>query len=757
MKSILLGVLIVFASFYSFSQDTYTFKIKDTKGKPISNVLVTAVNGDVIIKETTDATGTTIFTFSEVGVYKISYLEKTNIARYEVREGFTGNGGETSTYDPKNIFAVKPTVDRSGIVFKTVNAQTFHGNEIAATITLSVKEKSGRLIGNIPIEVVSITDKIKYTGKTNASGKVIFYLPINRDYEVDVEGNEAITKFNVPNYKNMRMSPTVFYTKTKVDEIAKGDTLIQKSITQTSGTSTHVLFTLNLKDYDGKILEGEPVFAQAQNSKLVYEGVTNSKGKCQFMLKKGADYVINLKHESGIHLVEAPSVRGYKTESASRRYRGSELIERLKAEKKAEMERLQKLMEQQQAQAQLQSEIKVMQAPIRPKPGDDNYQIVFEETPVEPISEPADYLTKTPEGFNVDFSSAGPASTPTIVGDKMYTQEGIYSSNYYCLHAKTGQYEWGLELGESGISPAVYHNGVLLINTASCTLYAIDAKTGELLWSKWLADYVYSTPTADDDNVYVVYSHGGYPVLVSFGLRSGTFNWMQRVDDEAIACPVIDGSEVHVASQSGTYYVFDKESGEALLKEESYKVVSSPTITEDKIYITATVKGNEKLVALDRKTLKIEKEYPVTLNSLKISGDRDVDETDQMNFNGSHPIVYKNEYVIVMDASKIRVYDIESEKLLWNHAIEVNSDQLPIITNGRVIITSSEGDVMSYDLKKGTSKVLKKVDDEVEGQPITKDGFIYIAAGGLITVIKSIGNFEWEQWNKDASHNTVWR
>ena len=298
------------------------------------------------------------------------------------------------------------------------------------------------------------------------------------------------------------------------------------------------MFTLSLKDYEGNKLAGEAVYLVATTANRVYEATTDAAGNAKFMLLKGTDYIVNLKYESGICLVEAPVSQGFRTASASRRYRGSSVVEEMLAQQKAEMERAIVQMEQQKA----------FQKEAIKERGMD-YEISFDETPIEVAETPVNYLKRTPEGFNVDFESSGPTGTPTVIGDKLFTQEGLHSTNYYCLDANTGKFVWGVELGEGGISPAVYQNGVLLINTASCTLYAIDAKTGKLLWSKWLADYVYSTPTADDRSVYVVYEHGGYPVTVSFDLKSGKFNWMQRVDDEAIACPVVDGDEVHVASQ----------------------------------------------------------------------------------------------------------------------------------------------------------------------------------------------------------------
>ncbi len=739
MKSLILFLFFCMSTIYAAAQFTYTLRIKDTQGRLMNNVEVTAENKsqNITLKATTDNQGKAIFQLIEPGNYSFSFLESKDIASAEVKEGFSGKFTRSVTYDPKGVFVEKPKADRSNIVFITGDPFKLRNDRSACKVNILVKTTKRALVPHVKISIVSIKNKTVYSSKTNASGKATFYLPANQEFEIDVEDLVAYDHLFIKNYGGMEMSEVIFYERTKVNEIEKGDTLVQNRISQISGTSSHILYTLNLKNFNGVPLVDEPVYLKAMNSDRVVEGKTNSQGVCKLMLLKGDDYILNLKHESGLLLVNAPSSKGFKTESSTRRYRGSKLIEQLIAEQKAEMDAI---------MARYDSDF-----------NSANQEMTFHDTPVQKIDAPNDYLTLTSQGFDINFNNSGRAGTPTVIDDKMYSQQGLYSSNYFCLKANTGSFIWGLELGESGISPAVYHNGVLLINTASCTLYAIDADSGELLWSRWLASYVYSTPTADDNSVYVVYSHGEYPVIVSFDLRTGEFNWMQPVDNEAIACPVVAGSEVHLASQSGIYYVFDKESGDKKLTSSSVKVVSSPTIIGDKIYVTATFGGTEKLVVLDRKTLKLKKAYPTSLTSLKTSGIRNADETDQMNFNGSHPIVYQNKVVVVTDRNSIRAFDTQSEKLIWEKSITTNSDQLPIVANNRVIITSTSGDVMSYDIMTGNSKLIKKIDGEIEGQPIARNGLLYIATGGIIKIIKSLHLFEWNQWNKDASHNTVWK
>ena len=579
-----------------------------------------------------------------------------------------------------------------------------------------------------------VVDKIKYDGVSNGSGKATFYLKINREYEVDVEEIEAVQNVKVPDFENGEMRQTINYKKTIVRETVNNDTIHQNNISQTTGTTRHMLFELNLKDYDGNPSSEEPVYLIAQDGSRTYESITNDNGYAKFMLKKGTNYVLNLKYEEGVHLVKASETRGFGQAISTRRYRGSAVIEQMMEDRRLEA-----------------------------KANEKGFVTSFRETPIRKADHPSDYLKPTPKGFNLDFGNSSEMGTPTIADNKLFTQEGFYSPNFYALNATDGKYLWGIELGESGISPAVFHNGVLLINTYSCTLYAIDSETGDLLWSKWLAGTIYSTPSADNNSVYAVYNNGGTNpldneesfVLASFNLRTGKLNWVNWVDKEVIACPVVEGAEVHVASHSGNYYIFDKKTGERTLDSKDVQALSSPTITATEIFLTVKNGIQENVVVLDRKTLKKKKIYKKDMNPTLISENHS--SYNDMNFNGSHPIVYKNEVIIVLDKEKITAFDAKTETVLWEKAIRTDPTQIPIVANGKVVVGTEDGKVMNYDIRTGTTTILSESEESIDSQPISHKGKLYVVSAGVIMMVKAVRDFGHNQWNKDSTHNLYWR
>jgi outer membrane protein assembly factor BamB len=124
-----------------------------------------------------------------------------------------------------------------------------------------------------------------------------------------------------------------------------------------------------------------------------------------------------------------------------------------------------------------------------------------------------------------------------------------------------------------------------------------------------------------------------------------------------------------------------------------------------------------------------------------------------MNFNGSHPIVYKNKYVVLTDHDGLKVFDAETEKMLWETPVSIATSQVPIVANDKIYLATLEGKFMTYDIKTGADKSLKKHTGVIDAQPVYNKGFLYIVSAGILTVIRSVHEFPWTQWNKDSRHN----
>lgn len=141
----------------------------------------------------------------------------------------------------------------------------------------------------------------------------------------------------------------------------------------------------------------------------------------------------------------------------------------------------------------------------------------------EPVWTHADEARFDPADFQGSLGDIGPRATPTIVGERIYTQGGTGIVN--CLDARTGKALWSHDTceefgvpvttwGKSG-SPLVMDDVVVisvgalgddpppvskrgirvkLANSQNCSLVAFDAETGEVRWAAGTRPAAYSSP-----------------------------------------------------------------------------------------------------------------------------------------------------------------------------------------------------------------------------------------------------------------------
>ncbi|MFO0823662.1 MAG: PQQ-binding-like beta-propeller repeat protein [Gemmataceae bacterium] len=128
---------------------------------------------------------------------------------------------------------------------------------------------------------------------------------------------------------------------------------------------------------------------------------------------------------------------------------------------------------------------------------------------VTPRKFDAKALAKTESGFSIQLPSKAPIPTPTVYNGKVYVSGGFHSKEFYCFDAANGSMVWAIDLDDDGPSAAVCDDDVTVFNTESCTIFAVDAKTGKHLWSYFLGDPLTSTPTIANGVVFTSYPAGG--------------------------------------------------------------------------------------------------------------------------------------------------------------------------------------------------------------------------------------------------------
>jgi outer membrane protein assembly factor BamB len=153
-------------------------------------------------------------------------------------------------------------------------------------------------------------------------------------------------------------------------------------------------------------------------------------------------------------------------------------------------------------------------------------------------------------------------STPSVRSGTVYV--GCDNYRVYAYDASTGALKWkSSAFPNKGIvrsSPAVW-NGMVFVDTGETDpmgshVYALDADTGDIVWSHTMADYATSSPAVANGVVYTgSYDHQIY----AFDALTGDKLWTSGYDQMQAGIPgsvaVVNGT-VYIGSKDDSVYAF---------------------------------------------------------------------------------------------------------------------------------------------------------------------------------------------------------
>lgn len=718
-----------------------TLKLKNMEGGNMANVTITLIETSTseTVEMTTNAQGVAHTVITSGTKYSINFLDLKNYTFVEVPENGDRTQSKGITYVPKEYRATAETFNREGVAFKEINQNYNSRTEPTkeqSILGIQVVDQSKSPLGNISLVVVSVEQKAKYKATTNGAGWAYFMVPMGKRYELDVPGIEAYKQYKLPPSPYSVIEYSIMFVPTNIVEQADGDTVLQEFTSRDQPTSERIKMKVHVNTFEGEPLEGEAVFYDEQESDKVYMAKTNTNGDAYFLLPKNHVYMLHLTYEREIRPLNVQGTKGSIGQGEmSVRYRGTEVIRNFYRTTRRN------------AQGMV---------------------VEFMETPIEK-QDRSSYAQKTDDGFELYFEGNGMVYSPLVEGGKLYSSHGFYSSLFSCFDAETGETVWTTRLGEGGASPASYHEGIILMITESCSIYGIEAGSGRLAWSKWLAPYVICSPSAANDCVYAVYENdataklnGDQFVLGCFNVKDGSIKWQKWIDREGLSSPVVAGNSVFITTLSGTLYEFNAETGDALNKK-SMNAVSAPTVLDDKIFVARRDgEHGQSLAVLDRSNWHFEIAAAAG-NYLPGAFDRMGDMAYLIPYEGSRPLIHEKLLYHTVD-NVLYCRDLNGNRK-WQKVLSGKPSEpgfafatMPILVGNSIIVGTQSGSILSFNAKTGEQKQRIQVGVSVVNQPIVMDGFVYAGTNDGRLMVYDTGNKKysgWPMWGRDGSHNTV--
>jgi outer membrane protein assembly factor BamB len=411
-------------------------------------------------------------------------------------------------------------------------------------------------------------------------------------------------------------------------------------------------------------------------------------------------------------------------------------------------------------------------------------------------------------GYRARITPARGVATPAISDGAVIFGGGFGSYEMYALDAATGTPRWQVHTRDDGPTAAVVADGVALFNTESCTLMAVDAATGAPLWEHWLGDPLLAQPAAGDGRVVMVYPRDSRHWLGAFEIRSGRQLWETETGHDVITAPVIANGQVYMATYDGAVTCIDATTGHRSWTKPM-AATSAPFVFEGQVYVakrqgghnahttpsspaahapvreqTSWVRASDGVAAgasawkeasylgskwgTSRKAQFFQADAAVGFSQApaaakmhavqNLVGEAHVSRA--FRYQGSRPVV-ANGVMFDTTGDRLEVTDLGQSRLLWswdNARSEEGERRLtpPAVANGRVLVGTWDGRVISFDAATGRMRWEVPVGAPCHWQPVMSGGRVFAGLEDGSVVAFDTGDSKddgWPMWGGGPGHN----
>jgi outer membrane protein assembly factor BamB len=142
---------------------------------------------------------------------------------------------------------------------------------------------------------------------------------------------------------------------------------------------------------------------------------------------------------------------------------------------------------------------------------------------------------------------------------------------------------------EVNSSPA-YAGGLVYFGTNSGSLYAVNARTGRLVWHSGSysrfgrREQFYATPTVAYGRVYASNTDG---TVYAFGARTGHLLWANHVGSYVYTAPAVWNRKIYVGTYDGHFVALNAATGSTVWRHEAPAAIhGAPTVLSGVVYFS---------------------------------------------------------------------------------------------------------------------------------------------------------------------------
>lgn len=153
--------------------------------------------------------------------------------------------------------------------------------------------------------------------------------------------------------------------------------------------------------------------------------------------------------------------------------------------------------------------------------------------------------------------------------------------------ALTGKRSFESELGQPLMAKPVVDDKIYLTGTEG-GLFALDKRTGEILWQTAFSHPIWTSPAVDDNRLFFGDNGGNFRAVDK---NDGTILWDMITNGVIVSSPIVVGDFVLFASLDRHLYCLDKDSGELVSEREFKKGIRFPAVSDGRVICVASHDG----------------------------------------------------------------------------------------------------------------------------------------------------------------------
>jgi outer membrane protein assembly factor BamB len=181
-------------------------------------------------------------------------------------------------------------------------------------------------------------------------------------------------------------------------------------------------------------------------------------------------------------------------------------------------------------------------------------------------------------------------SAPLLIGHLLYF--GSWDRKVYALDVrrKRNKVVWSTATDDKVVAAPAYANGTIYVGTNGGRVYALNAKTGKVLWRAdsfshfGRREYFYAAPAVAYGRVFVGNTDG---TVYAYGAGTGHLLWARQVGTYVYAAPAVWRKTVYVGTWDGYFTALDARTGEIRWRFNAPGgIMGAPTVMAGLVYFS---------------------------------------------------------------------------------------------------------------------------------------------------------------------------